>query len=172
MKRILLFFVSVTLVLSCSKEEEPTIRMDFTYDGNTYALAKTFIEDWGVNGDNQSRDYDLLVTSSSITYNSNSSSYSGIGDVVYLDLNSASTTEFIPGNFVWSSTRGPNTIVDGAVGIGINTESFTGGTVEEFTAGTVTVTKEGDNYTVSFNCTTASGKEVSGSWTGIMTSTD
>ena len=38
----------------------------------------------------------------------------------------------------------------------------------DITAGTITINKEGDTYTVSINCANASGEEVSGTYTGKL----
>lgn len=171
MKKVLqlLLISAIALQISCSKDDEGPVMIqnEFTYDGNTYSLSQGILTDYDeiING---SRDYDITLLSSGITFSSGGDP-TGTGNLIYLDLNSSSTTSFEPGIFTWDEFRGPNIIVDAGLAINFNFDTSTESDAIFIKDGTVTVQKEEDSYTITFALTTDDNKAIVGYYKGVLT---
>ena len=163
----LIALVAFTSIVGCKKDKDDDMdtKSEFTYDGTTYSLANGYIDDFGSNG-NGSFDWDVIITSSSITVDS-VGDFSGMGDLVYLDLNSSDSTGLVAGTYNWSTTREISSIVDGSIGIDLDLATLMGTNISA-SAGTVDVAINGTETTITFNLTFADGKTVSGEWKGVL----
>ena len=157
------------IFISCNKDDEGELPTNgFTYDGTTYALAGGFIEDFSENFGLNSRDYDIYLVSSGISYSQTNEEFTGSGEIIYLDLNVNSTSQFVPGTFTWSTTRLPNTIVDGGIGIACNVVSGSCSFEDDANGGTVTVSQNGTTFIIDFTLTLSNGQAVTGSYSGTL----
>jgi len=91
-----------------------------------------------------------------------------MGDYVYLDLNSISTTGLVAGTYNWSNSRTGFSIVPGsATYLNYDFSAFTETTLAA-TAGTVDIAISSTETTVTFSLTFADGKTVTGEWKGVL----
>jgi len=172
MKKVLqlLLISAIALQISCGKDDEGsvTVQNEFTYDGKAYSLSQGFLTDFE-DITNGSRDYDITLISSGLTVSSGGGDPTGTGNLVYLDLNSSSTTSFEPGTFTWDEVRGPGKIVDAGLAIDFNFATSTESDAIFIKDGTVTVQKEESIYTITFTLTTTDNKAVTGYYKGTLT---
>ena len=108
----------------------------------------------------------MTLTSSTVTYSNGS--FSGTGDLIYLDLNTSSATGLVAGTYNFSSNRDVLTFVDGNVARNFDLATQTGENIS-ITGGTVKVDVDGTVYTFTLNLTTSSGKTVTGYYKGALT---
>lgn len=111
----------------------------FSYDGKTYNLDKGFIENFGVNSENGSYDFDVYLVSDSIHYSIPDEDFIGIGDMIYLDLNTSSENGLVAGTYKFSNNRDTFTLVDGLVGIKMDINTEEGEELVEIATGEVDV---------------------------------
>lgn len=169
MKKILksVLLLAIVFQMSCGKDDEgPSIKNEVVFDGISYEMSAGALTEY-TDVVNDSRDYDLTLFSSGISLGVGDSELSGKGDLIYLDLNSASITSFQEGTFTWSEQRGPNKIVDAEFLIDYDIETE-GGTEHEINGGMVKVEVSGTEYTVTFTLTTTDNKVVTGYYKGIV----
>lgn len=169
MKNGLFFLLASFAILAytgCNKDDDDALRSEFVLNGTTYSLAKGFIEDYGANG-NGSFDFDVTLTSSGVNYSEAQGTFSGMGDFVYLDLNSSLETGLVAGTYNFSSDRNAFTIVDGAIGTDYDLNLGTG---EDFTVngGSVEVELIGNETRFSWSLNISNGTIVTGDFQGIL----
>lgn len=162
----LIAIVAFTVFSGCNKDDDDTaVKNEFTYDGNTYDLVKGYLNDVGPNF-NGTHDFDIYLTSSGLS--NNNGTITGTGDLIYLDLNTNSSTGLEAGTYNWSSTRTAFSIVPGSQAyIDYNFATFSGTTIAA-TAGTVDVAINGMETTITFNLTMSGGKTLTGEWKGVL----
>ena len=140
----------------------------FLYDGKTYNLDKGFIENYGDN-ENGSYDFDVFLVSESIDYSIPDEDYIGLGEVVYLDLNTSSENGLVNGKYNFSSDRDTFTLVDGLIGIKIDIITEEGEELVEIVAGEVDVSVSENNTVLDFDLTTRTNKRVTGKFNKKLT---
>lgn len=140
----------------------------FTVNGETYKLTGGYLDDYGSNPDLISRDYDIVLTSDGIAYDGSGKLFTGKGSVIYLDLNVNSTEKFVGGNFTWSSVRGPNTLVNGLVGISCQFPDVTCNYKSVAVNGTASVELEGSYFIVNFELQLQDGQTAKGYYKGPL----
>lgn len=161
---LIVLLVAAFSMTSCNKDDDSgTSENSFTFDGTTYTFARGYIEDFGSNG-NGSFDWDVFLVSDGITLNSGF--LTGVGDLVYIDLNTSSETGLVSGTYTFNTQRDAFTFVDGTIGIGFDL-STQSGTTAEITGGTVDIDANGNNVTIDFNLDTVSGS-LSGNFSGNL----
>ena len=169
MKKFLFPFVAILVVASalssCKKDDDNNTQNEFTYDGATYTIANGFLRDSGPNS-TTTHDWDVFLTTSGITSGA-TFGLTGMGDMIYLDLNCMSDTGLLDGTYNWSSSRDDFTIVDADVYLDYDVLNLLG-TILPATAGSVTISSDGSETTVTFNLTFADGKTASGEWKGVL----
>jgi hypothetical protein len=169
MKNYLFFLLGLSVLLvysGCNKDDDDGVSNKFVLNGESYALSKGYIEDYGANG-NGSYDFDITLTSSDINYSDAQGLFSGTGDFIYLDLNSSLASGLVEGTYSFSSTRDAFTLVDGTVGTNYDLMVFTG---EDFSVvgGSVDIEIKGNETYISWNLTISNGTMVTGEFQGIL----
>jgi hypothetical protein len=154
----------VFITPGCKKDNNDEPKNEFTYDGSKYSLSKGFIKDFGSNG-NGTFDWDVYLTTDGVTVSGGL--LTGVGNLIYLDLNGMSSTGIESGTYTWSATRENFTIVGATMGIDFNFVSLQG-TYESGTSGTATVTQDGTETKIEFSLTFTNGNTVSGQWKGTL----
>lgn len=122
--------------------------------------------EYGPNG-NGSFDFDVELTSSGINYNDFDGSFSGIGDIIYLDLNTSLSSGLVTGTYNFSSDRNAFTFVDGGVATDFDSATATGD-VFAVVGGTVEIEIKGNETYFSWNLTISNGTTVTGEFQGIL----
>ena len=162
--RIALFLLLMSFVALNSCEDDSKPKNNFKYDGKTYTLSDGYLEDYGAN--NGSYDWDVFIISSKLTYNGDW--FTGTGDIVYFDLNTASENGLVTGTYTYSSERDVFTFVDGAIGLNYNMDTESGAIVEVI-GGTVEITVSGNEVLFEFNLIAETGKTIKGRFKGVLT---
>lgn len=168
----LLALCSLTTV-SCDSDDDSgsqSVVNEFSYLGTTYALTGGNLIEYGVDGDNGngSFDFDILLTGDGITYDDASGDFSGVGEAVFLDLNSDNMTGLSDGTYVFAPDRDAFTIVDGGAFINYNLDTDTGMDIQAF-SGNVVLSISGTNYDIEFNLVDASANPIAGTYNGTLT---
>ena len=163
-----LFLALGVISTSCNKDDDgdSSSANSFTLDGTSYDLANGFLTDFGDNG-NGSFDFDVTLTSSSITADGTTGYFTGTGDIVYLDLNSSSADGLVAGTYNFANNRDVFTLVDGTVGTEVDASNGDG-TSFDVTAGTVEVAINGSSTSFDFTLTLSNNEIVTGSWEGVL----
>jgi hypothetical protein len=165
MKKLYLLLLVLAVLSSCKKDEDDGPSSNVKYDGKTYPLAKAYIENYG-EWDDGLYNFDLTLTSESVTVTEDDAS--GVGNIVYFEMLSSSPTELAAGTYTFSASFSTaNTFDEGFIGLDFDIANFTG-TILNLVGGTVEVKKDGATYTITFNGVLASGKSVTGTYTGTL----
>lgn len=162
---ILLFAFAVILPSCSNDDDDDATSNSFTFNGNTVDIVNGFLFPFGDNG-NGSFDFDVYLTTDGITQGG-AFGLTGIGDLVYLDLNSGSSTGLESGTYSWSSSRDPFTIVDGLVASDFDVTTNSG-TSTDATGGTVEVEVNGNEVTLTIDLETTSGSRITGFYNGVL----
>ena len=149
--------LSVFLLNSCEKDNVRTSSGSgssnyFLYDGQRYNIDNGYIEDYGDN-ENGSYDFDVFLVSDSIDYSIPDEDFIGVGDIIYLDLNTSSE----------------DGLVDGLVGIKMDINTEEGEELVQIVAGEVDVSVSGSNTVIGFDLTTSTNKKVTGKFNKKLT---
>lgn len=165
---ICLSLLTTTLFVACDTDDdemEPEFKNEFTYDGTTYALAAGFLSDVGANL-NSTHDWDVFLATDGITLENRR--FTGMGELIYLDLNTNSNTGLIEGKYTWANTRENLTIVPGSeIFIGYDFATL-GGTKVTATDGEVNITIADEVITIEFELTLTDGKTATGQYRGSL----
>ena len=164
----LVLFTLLISLFSCSEDDPPPPQNYFNLDGTQYTVAKGYIQPWGENS-NGSYDFDIWLVSSGINYSTSSGEFFGIGELVYIDLNTSSANGLVNGTYNYSSYRDAFTFTDGIIGIQIDAANQTGDEVVEIVGGSIVVKVTGNDVTLDFDLTTSKNTNVKGNFTGSLT---
>ena len=169
LRSFVLIFVLAVAFIGCEKDKDEK-ENSFSYDSNSYDTPKGYIDKYGANQDGQSADFDVILCSSSISYNSTEEEYTGLGNAVYIDLNSSSLTELVSGTYTYDETRNQNTFVDAGIYIDYDLATDTGTEywTDDNTTGTVTINKSGSTYEITYSITLETGEKVEGYYKGTL----
>jgi len=164
-----LFILAASFVIftiaSCKKDKNDP-KDQFTYDGETFELTQGYIEDYGDNG-NGSYDFDITLVSNDINFIQET----GIGHLVYLDLNTSNEFGLVEGTYNFSEEREAFTLVDGIIAISFDLDTETGELYNAI-SGTVIIEIDGNETKIEFNLVMANNKNVSGEFKGVLIDLD
>ncbi len=134
----------VLIIIGCRGDENSNPPSNtFIHGENSYILSKGFIEDFGENVGEDSRSYDINLVSEGFEVNQfdQYAELVGTEEILYLDVNSSSIAEFVPGYFECiSGNRPPNSIVGGFLGNDCQSDTGRCGNFIDVVAGTIDVT--------------------------------
>ncbi len=163
----ILFFLLLPLLLitSCGKDDDDGggIRQEDNsgnFDGLDFDLAFGTIEDFGINPDGVSYDWDVTL-SSDFNVVAGGLNFA----IINLDLNSDSPDGLRSGTYQWAAERAPFTFVDSGASI---TNANGGVTVFLVSEGTVEVTRSGNNYRIEFDLKNAGDQRLRGTFDGPL----
>ncbi|MFT5926202.1 MAG: hypothetical protein ACI9WL_000947 [Rubritalea sp.] len=173
-KLITLIFIIVlgTFTTSCDNDDDAAAAVpvaivnEFTYEGTSYNLSQGILEDYGDNG-NGSYDFDISLFSDDFTIDLVNDEITGRGEAVYLDLNSDNMADLSDGTYVFDINR--DAFVISVAGIFLDYDiQAQNGTAVQASSGEVILTKSGDEYTISFDLSTATGDAIIGQYKGTL----
>ncbi len=161
-KLLFLFFSMAILVTACGDDDDSSTANQLNYQGESLPLTAGVLESYGSNADG-SFDWDVTIVGGTYTVSSDGISGSGNGPVIYLDLNTNSSTGLVNGTYEYSDgNRMAFNFVDGAVQA--TTEN------SEITAGTVTISESDiDAVKINWSLEDEDGNPVTGSYSGALT---
>jgi len=154
------------LISACKKDKEESNLNQFTLNEESYDLAKGFLVEYGENS-NGSYDWDVTLTSSSISYSESLGDFTGQGDAIYMDLNTSSATGLVAGTYNYSTIRDAFTFVVALAATDAIISSGTG-TFVDLTAGTIDVSVNGNETTFDLDLRTSTGETLTGNFTGTL----
>ena len=162
---LLIAFSLITLGSACNKDDDDAMPSNvLIIDGNTYNLAKGFIEDFGDNG-NGSFDFDITLTSSEIS--AASGFLVGTGDAIYMDLNTNNMNGLVAGTYNYTALRDAFTMVEGNTFEDFDFSNIAG-TFGSISSGSVTVSLNGNETRFEWDFMTTDNKSVTGNFQGIL----
>ena len=151
------------LFASCGNDDDGGgVQNQFTLNGETFTITGGELEDFGSNG-NGSFDWDVTL----FTKNLNSNTSSGIGELVYLDLNTGSSTGLEEGRYDFGPNRDVFTMVDGSVVLDFDFAT-SAGTIHSVTGGSVDISLSGSQTLISFSLRLSNGQTATGSFSGVL----
>lgn len=180
MKKYFKLLLAVSLLsglafTSCKKDEkkddEPkTTANSATYDGSSFKLASSWVQNYGSVG--SANNIDLFLIGDGITITSDTSA-TGIGNVLYLEIFTSGSDFLSTGTYTYNETSINAGAFNGEFSLNINTA--TDESEDEFmiSSGTLEVTAHTtNNITVSFNGTLSNGKTLTATFSGSFRYTD
>jgi len=172
----------VVLVLcifaSCGKGDDDESTMPDNYfivNGKTYELKMGYLQNYGTDPEfYEGYNLDLTLVSDGFTVDLANFDFTGTGDALYFEMFSSSADMLPAGDYTFDSSELPPV---GAFDYGeclLNFNASTGESTSssEITGGKVSVSKNGSIYEITINCTTASGKTITGYFKGALTFMD
>jgi len=171
-KLITLIFIIIlgTFTISCDNDDDAVapaaIVNEFTYQGITYGLSQGILEDYGDNG-NGSYDFDISLFSDDFIVDLVNDEIAGRGEAVYLDLNSDNMAHLSDGTYVFNINREAFVISVAGIFLDYDAQSQDG-TAVQASSGEVILTKVGEEYTISFDLSTATGDAIIGQYKGTL----
>lgn len=161
------------LFVSCEKKDDDSSNNgsgDLKIGNQSYELTSGSI--WNYGEDNSYEGFELSVSlySSGLT-ETERDNFAGAGLYVIFNIYSSSKDAFIEGEYKFRS------YISGSFDAGTfaypgygryNSQDENDYSWYDITAGTITIDKNGDTYSVTIKCTNAAGEEVNGSYTGKL----
>ena len=159
-------------MVSCDKDDDKEFENKVTYEGTEYELNDGYLEYYGVWGDS-TYNFDITLVSSDVDYNVVSGIPTGTGNIIYFELFSSSSTELVPGTYVFDpdGTSEANTFDEGNFALNFNFTTETG-LVRQISLGSLIVEKEGSTYKLTIDCTDSAGKKITGNYEGTLSFAD
>lgn len=141
---------------------------EIRYEGNHFPLTKAYLGYFGDWGDNDAYNFDLSLTSDGIITTQDETS--GQGEMVILEMWSASPQILLPGSYVYSLVDMAQSITYGGLAFNFDAAAETGD-FYEIVGGTVFVENIGLNSRFTINLLLDNGKEAKVYYTGPILAT-
>jgi len=173
-KKILtVILLSLIIFAGCKKDKkESSFNNYIKYDGKTYPIDQGVIENFGRWDEDEGYNLDLYILSNGITLQESGGEITGVtgnGHVIYFEMFSNSPTQLDNGNYnydEWSWEAG--TFDYGWISLNYDAALDDSEIDQDIEGGTVTVSKTGDIYKITINCTDEDGKSVTGYFEGTL----
>jgi len=174
-KKILtIVLLSLIIFAGCKKDKkEETYSYYIKYDGKMYRLDKGVIENYGHYYVGKSYSMDLWFLSEGLNLveiNGVWDHESGTGHEVYFEMNTNSATLIDNGTYTYdvNTTYDVGTFSSADFTLDYDADHNTWGVYKSIVSGTLTVSRLGDVYDITFNCTDEDGKSVTGYYKGTL----
>jgi hypothetical protein len=161
--KYVLFLISLLIITAACKKKGDDKENAFIANETMFLTPNGYLEIYSPEEDGG--DFDIILTDGE--YISDSSEYSNYNTAVYFDLKSPSTTELSAGEYVFDTDWPPNSFDYASV-----TMYGKAGVTFDVTDGTVTITKSGDTYEISYELTMGNITPVSGYFKGSLEEID
>lgn len=162
----------VLVIASCKKDKDDDKASvnSFKYDGKEYKLTQGYLENYG-QWWGEAYNLDLTLLSEGFTVSQAQGGWitvTGEGHGIYFEMYSDKSNELVAGEYVFdedSYEAGTFEFGDFVIDYNIMNET---GQIVEITGGKLTVKKSGSEYEITFDCTTETGKNITGSYKGSL----
>lgn len=170
----LLALSGISFFSSCSDDDDDGPSREVSYKGETYILSESFVIDYG-NFYPGYTNYDFILTDGQFT--SLEDEITNATVVVYAELISPDENAFLTGTYTFDDSADPGDnrfFYDAGILIDENDDQ----TINELdayieaTGGTIQVSGDPYNYTLTFNLTLEGGEALTGSYAGSFTYRD
>jgi hypothetical protein len=167
-----LLVISILFVACDKKKNETNPKNYFRLDEKNYELAFGILENYGKYYGDTAVNIDLSLFSPEIKIDEKVvplDSITGTGAALYFEAFSTDSTGLVSGDYTYDATESgyPWTFDYSVVIHDYNIETEMGPYLN-ITSGKINVTRNGDNYKITFNCFTADGKNVTGTFEGKL----
>lgn len=167
---LLLLIVPFLIISSCKKEEDNNVNgNEVSVNGESFNLEKGHIISFGGNDDG-SFDFDVYLFSSGISFSDEEDNLVGLGDWLYLDLNTSSPNGLVSGTYTYSVEGGALTFLEGSI-LAINVDldgNANMGTFYQIAGGTVDISVEDDETSFDFNLVDSDNNTIAGQFSGVL----
>ncbi|MEE4116466.1 MAG: hypothetical protein V2I37_09870 [Marinilabiliaceae bacterium] len=156
------------LLFSC--EKETPLASYFEYEITKYPVDTGMLEAYGkTDPGDAGYNFDITLHSSGIIFDPVAETFSGYGNIVYLEMYSASEASLEPGTYTFDNTGSgsPQTFDIGRFGMYVNMDEQSG-TIVLANSGSVRVEKSGATWTLNISCTTSAGNPITGFYKGEL----
>lgn len=160
---------------SCKKDKDDdsngnggsTAKNEMTIKGNSSTIIGGLQSDYGM-VDSNIYNFDLLLWSDSIVYVDSTESIAGIGNILYFEMFTSSSTGLATGTYIFSNNLNANTFDIGEAAVNFDTETETGDELIETNSGTVTIDKDGDTYIIDIEMADGAGGTITAHYEGTL----
>lgn len=157
------------LLTGCKKDEKKDKKNHLKIGGTEYNLSSGLMENYGFSSEGVFN-VDLTLVSDGITLPATSSSNaSGAGQVIYFEMFTTTNGDLDNGEYQYKNTSpypaGSFDYGDYSINLDIDNET---GLWIEITSGTVNVSKNGDVYEITFDCSNSAGEKIEGYYKGVL----
>ncbi len=161
--KIALLFTVTLLITSCGSDRQNELE----FNGQTLALTGGIIESYGENSDG-SFDWDVSLYGGSLVINTQTQEATGSGPILYMDLNTNSSTGLVAGTYTYEDgPRAAFIMVDGVFSDDFEASTETGQEFE-ITQGTVEIELDGAESSFDFDFVDSQGNSIKGYYKGIL----
>jgi hypothetical protein len=174
LRALFALMIAGAALTSCNKDDDDddaTPESYFMYDGKTYELTQAYIENYG-EWEPGVYNLDLTMMSKGFTVNTSNGqiqSVTGTGNALYFEMYTSDSTKLDNRTYTYDEMSTANGTFDfGVIGINFNIATQTG-TQHMVMSGTVTVSKSGSVYTITWDLTEENGKKVTGKYKKAIT---
>ncbi len=179
MKLLTGVLLAATLLLGCKKDDDNNSKTKnyFKVGDTEYDLSAGILENYGTD-DNNSWHYgfntDLTLYSEGLTLQAEDDDWElvGEGHGIYFELFSTTGNALDTEDYVFTLTEPCpiGTFDDGGCTINYDSEQEENSDEEDFdfAGGTVSVSKSGNEYTITIDCTSENGKRITGFYKGTL----
>jgi hypothetical protein len=172
-KILTIILLSMIIFAGCKKDKKESSFSNYVkYDSKMYPIDKGVLENYGQWEEDGAYNLDLTLFSEGITLLESGGEISGAtgkGHGIYLEMYTSSPSQLDNGTYeydYWSEEAG--TFDYGWVTINYDAAIKDAEIDQDIEGGTVTVTKTGDTYEITINCTDEDGKSVTGYYKGTL----
>ena len=162
----LILILTASISMTSCKKDSNKINNEFTFEGSTIGLDVGYIKQYGINDDSTSYDIDVNLVTEGISYSAQAI-ISGVGDYIYLDLNSPDILGLAEGTYVWSKERADFTIVFGDATLNADVMLGTGQLIE-LSSGSIEVSFDGDETILELDLISKDDKPLTGYFKGVL----
>ncbi len=175
MKKVNVIFLTLALAIvtlvSCDKDDdEPTNY--FKVDGTTYELSGAHLLEWEEEVGEGAYEVDLTFYTGSINnigISSGGAVSTGVGDMLVFIMNSSTMYGLPTGDYPYSATEGIVNTFDASVCfLNYNSATEESDSRIEINQGTVSVTKNGNEYEITVDCTATTGEKITAHYKGTL----
>ncbi|MCY1719764.1 hypothetical protein OU798_05385 [Prolixibacteraceae bacterium Z1-6] len=174
MKLLIGVLLAVTLISSCNKDDEETATSNYLKIADAeYDLSAGLLENFGT--DNWYYGYlgKLILYSKGLSLQideENHYEFIGKGDAIYFVLFSSSEDVLDNANYVFTSTEpySIGTFYEAGYTINFDTEDWDADESDDIVSGTVSISKSGNVYSISINCTGENSEKITGFYEGTL----
>lgn len=181
MKKLMKLFFGLLLagsvLISCDKDDDDVSKKNYLKIGETeYVLSSGIYENYGqmeaVDFQYDGYNLDLTLLSSGLTSSTNSDGFpdiSGSGQIIYFEMFSSKENEFDSRDYTFSTSEPypVGTFDDGSFCINYSVENEDNNWID-ISSGKVTISKAGDTYSITIDCTSEKGDIIKGFFQGTL----
>ncbi len=153
--------------------KESTYENYIMYDGQMYPMDQGVLENFGKWEVDEDYNLDLYLFSNGLKIVEDNGVWIeeiGKGHMIYFEMYASSSTQLVNGTYHYDDSYSylAPTFAYGEILIDYDADQYTFGIYKYIEGGTISVSKSGDVYEITINCTDEDGKTLTGYYKGIL----